>query len=282
MGEPDMPSSFSADKALFPRSLTVHVQLDDDPRYRGSIHDDDVARARGYKAALVPGAFVYGHISRVAIEAWGQVWAERGGMGARFRRPVYNGDVLTIKAAELVGSPEMRRAGISAVNEEGEEVASGWVGLPDAQPVVPDISGFAILPRPEMPPRVAAGELQPGMPVTTADSVLTEAEFRKSLSAFGERHPLYSDPGFVHSGCLMRLAMGDTNNSFAFPAPVVLTSAEAQHFGLVRPGQRLTTVGRITDASLHKGKYYFESEEFMMADGVPVARFLRTSIYAYA
>ncbi len=160
MGEPDMPSAISADKSLFPRGLTVHVQLDDDPRYRGSIHDDDVARARGYKAALVPGAFVYGHISRVAIEAWGQVWSECGGMGARFRRPVYNGDVLTIRAAELEGSPEMRRAGISAVNEEGEEVASGWVGLPDAQPAVPDISGFAILPRPEMPPRVAAGELQ--------------------------------------------------------------------------------------------------------------------------
>ncbi|WP_162950229.1 MaoC family dehydratase [Rhizobium jaguaris] len=272
----------STDKALFPRSLAVHVQLDDDPRYRGSIHDDDVARARGYKAALVPGAFVYGHISRVAIEAWGQAWAERGGMSARFRRPVYNGDVLTIKAGELTDDPQMRRAEIRAVNEEGEEVASGWVGLRDAQPVAPDISGFAILPRPETPPRVAAGALRPGMPVTTADRVLTETDFRKSLSAFSERHPLYSNSGFVHSGCLMRLAMGDTNNSFAFPAPVVLTSAEAQHFGLVRPGQRLTTAGRITDASLRKGKYYFESEEFMMADGVLVARFLRTSIYAYA
>ncbi|MDL2402990.1 hypothetical protein [Rhizobium mayense] len=277
-----MPFSPSTDKALFPRSLTVHVQLDDDPRYKGSIHDDDVARARGYKAALVPGAFVYGHISRVAIEAWGQVWAERGGMGARFRRPVYNGDVLTITAAELTDGPEMRRAMISAVNEEGEEVASGWVGLPDTQPVAPNISGFAILPQPQTPSRVVAGELQPGMPVTTAARVLTEADFRKSLSAFGERHPLYSDPGFVHSGCLMRLAMGDTNNSFAFPAPVVLTSAEAQHFGLVRPGQRLATAGRITDASLRKGKYYFESEEFMMADNVLVARFRRSSIYAYA
>ena len=80
----------------------------------------------------------------------------------------------------------------------------------------------------------------------------------------------------------MRLAMGDTNQSYSFPSPVVLTSAEAQHFAPVYPGQRLTTVGRITDASLRKGKYYFESEEFVSADGVPVARFLRTSIYAYA
>ena len=165
--------------------MTVHVQLDDDPRYIGSIHEDSVARARGYKAALVPGAFVYGHISRVAIEAWGRDWAERGAMGARFRRPVYNGDVLTISATALVGGREMRRAEITAVNEEGEEVASGWVGLPDVRPEVPDLSAFAVIPRPQTPPPVAAGALHAGMPVSTADRVLTEADFRKSLSAFG-------------------------------------------------------------------------------------------------
>lgn len=271
--------SFDAD--IFPRNLIVHVVLDDDPRYRGSIHDDAVARSRGYKAALVPGAFIYGHISRVAIEAWGLAWAERGAMGARFRRPVYNGDTLTVRAAVLNGGSEMRRAEISAVNQDGEEVATGWIGLPDAPPQVPDLTGFTVLPRPEMPPVVGAGELRAGMPVTTAARILTEADFRASLSAFGERHPLYTDPGFVHSGCLMRLAMGDTNNSFRFPAAVVLTGAEAQHFAPVYPGQRLETVGRISDAYLRKGKYYFESEEFLRADGVPVARFFRTSIYAY-
>jgi acyl dehydratase len=274
-------SKLSSDAGLFPRTLTVHVRLDNDPRYEGSIHDDAVARARGYKAALVPGAFVYGHVSRVAIEAWGKAWAERGAMCARFRRPVYNGDVLVIRAAELGGGPEMRRAEVSARNEAGEQVATGWIGLPGMPPPVPDLSDFPILPRPQSPPAVAAGELSTGMPVTTANRVLTEEDFRASLSAFGEQHPLYSDPGFVHSGCLMRLAMGDTNNSFRFPSPVVLTSAEAQHFAPVYPGQRLATVGHVIRTELRSGKYYFDSEEFMTADGVPVARFLRSSIYAY-
>jgi hypothetical protein len=269
------------DADLFPRTLTVHIRLDDDPRYSGSIHDDAVARARGYKAALVPGAFVYGHISRVAIETWGKAWAERGAMGARFRRPVFNGDALLIRAAELGGGPHMRRAAISALNEAGEEVATGWIGLPDAPMPAPDLSGFALLPRPQNPPAIAAGELHAGIPVATADRVLTEADFKSSLSAFGEHHPLYFDPGFVHSGCLMRLAMGDTNNSFRFPSPVVLTSAEAQHFAAVYPGQRLATVGHVVRTELRNGKHYFDSEEFMTADGVPVAKFLRSSIYAY-
>ncbi|WP_454855690.1 hypothetical protein [Rhizobium binxianense] len=266
---------------LFPRQLTVDIRLDDDPRYRGTIHDDAVARARGYKAALVPGAFVYGHVGRVAVEAWGRRWAESGGMGARFRRPVYNGDRLTISATALAGNATMRRAEIAVVNEEGEEVASGWVGLPDTPPTEPDTRSYRILPRPAVPPMVAAGGLKAGMPLTTADKALTEEEFRKSLAAFGELHPLHAGEGIVHSGCLMRLAMGDTNNSFKFPSPVVLTAVETQHFGLVRPGQRLTMVGRIADAYLRKGKYYLESEEFVSADGVPVAWFLRTQIYGY-
>jgi hypothetical protein len=267
---------------LFPRALTVHVRLDDNPRYKGSIHDDAVARARGYKAALVPGAFVYGHISRVAIEAWGRAWAERGAMRARFRRPVYNGDVLVIRAGELGGRPEMRCAAISVANDAGEEVATGWIGLPGAPQPTQDLSGFRLLQRPQNPPVVGAGELSAGTPVTTANRILTDADFRTSLAAFGEQHPLYSDPGFIHSGCLMRLAMGDTNNSFRFPSPVVLTSAEAQHFALVYSGQRLATVGHVVRAELRNGKYQFDSEEWMTADGVPVARFLRSSIYAYA
>jgi hypothetical protein len=264
----------------FPRTLVVDIRLDDDSRYKGSIHDDDVARARGYKAALVPGAFVYGHVSRLAIEVWRKRWAESGGMGVRFRRPVYNGDRLTIRAAELGGDALMRRADVGVFNEDGEEVANGWIGLPDVQPDVPDTSQFTLLPRLDTPPSVAAGELQAGMPLTTAGRVLSEEDFRRSLSAFGESHTLYLDEGIVHSGCPMRLAMGDTNNSFKFPAPVVLTAVEAQHYGLVRPGQRLTTVGRVAGAYLRKGKHYLESEEFMSADGVVVARFLRTQIYA--
>jgi hypothetical protein len=277
-----MAELLSADTHLFPRTLTVDIRLDDDPRYKGSIHDDAVARARGYKAALVPGAFVYGHVSRVAIEAWGTAWAERGAMGARFRRPVYNGDRLTIAAAELRGGAAMRRSEVRAVNADGEEVATGWIGLSDRPKPKPDLGDFELLPRPRVPPAVAAGELGAGMPITTADRILTEADFRASLAAFGETHPLYGDPGFVHAGCLMRLAMGDTNNSFKFPAPVVLTSAEAQHFALVYPGQRLATVGRIVATELRNGKHYFDSEEVLAADGAPVAAFRRRSIYAYA
>lgn len=265
----------------FPRELVVDIRLDDDPRYKGSIHEDAVARARGYKAALIPGAFIYGHVSRLALQAWGEDWTIRGGMGTQFRRPVYNGDRLTLRAGPLSGDAQMRRSEVSVNNEDGEEVATGWIGMPDGIPVMSDLSGFSIKPRPETPPQIEAGKLTPGMPLTTANRVLTDADFKASLRAFWETEEFYRRENIVHSGCLMRLAMGDTHNTFRFPSPMVLTAVETQHFGQVKPGQRLATVGTVASAYLRKGKYYLESEEFMLADGELVARFFRTQIYAY-
>jgi acyl dehydratase len=266
---------------LFPRTLAVDIRLDDDPRYKGSIHDDAVARAAGYRAALVPGAFVYGHVSRLAIEAWGRTWAETGALSASFRRPVYNGDRLVLSAGPLAEQDGFLRSCVSVTNGDGEAVATGWVALPAHPFAPPDISALPVLPMPEHPRPVAPGDLAPGMPTHSRDRVLSQADFETSLRAFGERHPFYLD-GYVHSGCLMRMAMGDTNGGFLFPAPIVLTEAEGQHYALVRPGTRITTSGRILEIFLRNGRHYFISEEHMIADGrAVVARFRRTSIYAY-
>jgi acyl dehydratase len=267
--------------AAFPRRVEIPIRLDDNPRYKGSVHDDEVARRLGYKAALVPGAFVYGHMSRLAIEAWGTDWARRGRMFARFRRPVYNGDVLAAEASALERSPDGLRAAVTMRNEDGEEVATGWIGLPEGEPAPPPIESLPVEPLPDPRRAVGPGGITVGMRVGSRNTVLTREDVRISLSAFDERHPLYTDPGFVHSGCLVRLAMADTNQSFDYPSPVVFVAGEAQHYGLVFPGQRLATSGTVTAAYERKGKHYFESEEYLIADGAAVvARFRRTSIYA--
>jgi len=268
--------------ARFPHTVEIPIRLDDDPRYKGSIHDDAVARARGYKAALVPGAFVYGHVSRLAVDAWGADWAARGGMKARFRRPVYNGDVLTIAASALTDDGTGVQATISAVNTDGEEVAVGWIALPHERPAPPALADLPMLPAAEAPPAVAAGGLTAGTRLTTKNRVLGQDDYERSLKAFDERHAFYANRDIVHSGCLIRLTMGDANGSFRLPAAVVFTEGEAQHYGLVRPGMRLATSGTVTDVYVRKGKHYFDSEEYLIADGKEVvARFRRTSIYAY-
>lgn len=263
-----------------PKSLKVHVTLDDAPHYKGSIHDDAVARARGYKAALIPGAFVYGHISRVAIEAWGADWAKGGAMAARFRRPVYNGDDLSVDVGALADDDTGLRCDVTVTNGEGEEVASGWIALPSRPVLPPDFGTLVLRPAPNVPVKVEPGGMVVGDVICTRGRMLTPDDFRTSLKAFEETHPLYAGQDFVHCGMLMRLAMGDTYSGWQFPASVVLVSVEAQHFTTVRPGQRIRTVGRITEVYERRGNHYFVAEEYLIADEATIAaRFLRTQIY---
>ena len=275
--------SLANNVAQFPRQLVVDIKLDDAPHYKGSIHDDAVARAAGYKAALIPGAFVYGHVSRLAVDAWGEAWARNGAMSARFRRPVYNGDVIVVSATALEDDGAFLRAEVSVRNEDDEEVATGWVALPHEPQRAPAIADLLVLPTPDEPQLVGIGDLDVGMRTFSRDRVLTPEDYAISRSAFAETHPLYDQRGLVHSGMLMRMAMGDTQSGLKFPSPVVLTEAEAQHYAVVNPGQRVKNSGRIVDVFERKGKHYFVSEEFTIVDDTVVAaRFRRTSIYAYA
>src|SRR5690606_3028910 len=167
--------------SIFPRSYEVKILLNDEPHYKGSIHDDEVARARGYKAALIPGAFIYGHISRGAIESWGQDWAERGSMSARFRRPVYNHDVITVLLDELVDDGQGVRSQARVVNGDGEEVATGWIGLAHQAPVPPAPATLTLLPTPAVPPPVKAGEVPVGGLNNSTERVRTARVVSASL-----------------------------------------------------------------------------------------------------
>lgn len=265
----------------FPAQATVEMRLDADPRYAGSAHDNATARLMGYKAALIPGAFVYGHATRLAVDAWGMNWITRGSIATRFRRPVYDGDRLTVRAAELVRTDDGVKADLRITNADDEEVVTGWIALPDVSPTAPDLADLPVLPQPDPPPAVGAGEMRAGARIGAQQAVLGEADVRASAAAFAETHPLYAREGVVHSGCLVRLTMRDALRSFAFPMPVVFAAVEAQHFAPARPGCRMGTSGTVTAAYSRRGRHYFDSEEYLIAEGRRVlARFRRVNLYA--
>lgn len=264
--------------ALFPSTRMLTIRLDDNPAYRGSVHDDAVARRMGYRAALVPGAFLYGHVARVAAEAWGEAWLRRGRMGARFRRPAYRDDRLACTVSGLAAWEDGVRAEVTLRDRDGEEVVTGWVGLPDADPPAPT-EPLPVLPLPDPPPTIEPGGLAAGLRLGSRGAVLTQADVAASRLAFDEHHPLFAGGGFVHPGCLIRLAMADANRSFRFPSAVVFVEGEARHHAAVRAGCRIETSGTVTAAYERRGRHYFESQETLLADGVVAARFRRVSIY---
>ena len=61
------------------------------------IHDDEVAQKFGFTGGLVPGVDVYAYLCHPPAVAWGEAWLREGTMSARFAKPAYDGELLTIE-----------------------------------------------------------------------------------------------------------------------------------------------------------------------------------------
>lgn len=258
----------------FPATIEVLAQLDDNPRYRGSVHDDAVAQSMGYRAALLPGAFIYTYAARLAVSAWGMDWAEAGGISGRFRRPVFNGDVLTVAAgAEDSGG----RHALAVTNQLGEEVMTGSLLAPRREaPEAPLVFHPHAEPRQQMD----AASMCPGQRFNTTSRVLTAEDLAASRQAMGETHSVFLDNDIAHPGCLVRLTMDDVLRSFSLPMPPIFTAVETRNYCAVRPGDRVSTSAVATEVFARAGKHYFVSEEYLVLDGTRIAALhLRTNLF---
>ena len=261
----------------------VVARLGFSPHYAGSSHDDAVARQLGFRAALIPGAFVYGFMSRVALDLWGREWLVRGQLTTRFRRPVYNGDALEIEVSTIARYADDESVKLVIRNARGDDVAIGSVGLPGAPPAAPDLSKWPVLDAATVgtPPTIGPGELSIGFLISSRNEVISEPAFLQSLEDFSEDHPVYQAEGIIHAGMLLRQAMGDANRSGSFLSPVILVSSTTQALGIAHVGDRLATSGWVTAVYERKGNHYFDSSEVLIANGcTPIASFQRCSIYA--
>jgi hypothetical protein len=263
-----------------PERLEVTAVLDANPRYAGTSHDDATARAMGYRAALLPGVFVYGHVTRMAVQGWGEDWLARGRASVRFRRPVYHGDRLLIERGPLESVDDGVTADVSVTRiVDGEVVLDGSFGLPDEPPAAPEAP--PLLPRTEPRLEVRAGGLPDGLRLGADETVLSEDIVAQSLQDFHETEPIYRRRGLIHSGCLLRQTMAHALSNLVLPMPVIFAAADVQNFALAPVGRRYSTSGRVTRVWERGGKHYFESEEWLIADGaLVVARHLRRNLYA--
>lgn len=265
----------------FPATLHVTAILDDNPAYKGSVHEDSVARAQGYRAALIPGAFVYDYASRLATTAWGMDWITRGAMGARFRRPVYDGDALIVTATPAGEFENGPNVDLTVTNAEGEAVLVGWMALPAGQIDLPDIAALDFSPFAVPKPTLSISDVVPGLPFFTEERTWSREDAATSREAMGNHEPIYAEQDVAHSACLVRLTMRDVLTSYKFPLAPVFTEVEIRNVAPLHPGCRIETAARIVDVFERRGRHYFQSEEYLVADRSRiVARHLRTNLIA--
>ena len=263
-----------------PDRLEVTAILDPKPSYSGTSHDDATARAMGFRAALIPGAFVYGHVTRMAVQGWGIDWLARGRANVRFRRPVHHGDPLLITRGPLQRDGDGLSAEVTIVHTgSGETVLAGTIGLADAAPQPP--AELPVLPVRDPPLEVVPGGLAAGLRLGSGETLLDGELVGESLDDFHETEPLYRERRLIHSGCLVRRTMGDVMANLVLPMPLIFAAVEVQNLAPAPVGGRYRTSAAVTRVWEDRGRHYFDSEEWLIADGrLVVARHLRRNLYA--
>ena len=260
-----------------PPSITIVAAMADDPRYQGSIHDDASARNFGYKGALVPGPIVYGYLSQIPIRSWGLPWLERGTMRSHSRRPVYQGDTITISADPIQTTEAGRAMRLVARNDAGDTVATGEATLPSLAAMPPDIAGFPVTPLVDPKPFIPVDQFGPGRRFSSDAIVMTQQVLDHHLAEFSESWSGYSAQGIAHSGYLMRRMVRDSVLSYAHETPGIYVTAWTQHLALARVGDSLRTSGVVTAIYELKGQHYYDSDHVVIANGTSVIAFARRS-----
>lgn len=233
--------------------------------HQNRIHDPELARSFGFRGGLVPGVDVFAYMAHPVCAAWGLEWVRHGLMEARFSRPVYDGDRLTVVAA-----PAGERLELQVVNAAGDICAAGAAGPgPDEPP--PDPAGWPEEPLPEPPPPATreAFEARPVLGSTTV--TIGEAEARAQLAEVRETLPIFEEQRVVHPGHLLRLADSVLAANVSLP-PWMHVSSRALFFGTAGWGDRLSVRARVTALFEKKGHRFVQLDVLAIRGTEPVMR----------
>jgi acyl dehydratase len=238
------------------------------------IHHDDVARSYGFAGGLVPGVTVYAYMAHPVVEVLGRAWLERGTMAARFVRPCYDGDVITIDAVPENGALELtaRRAG-------DEVIATGTASVPSRPASPPPITAYPTAPLPDERPPATLDALAALDPLGSWEATFRVDHAPAFLDQIGEGLPLFRADGLAHPGHLL-LAANSILVANVRLGPWMHVGSEVTNFGVVADGDRVSTRGRVADLFERKGHSFAELDLLLVADDSrPVQHVRHTLIY---
>jgi acyl dehydratase len=244
------------------------------------IHDDDVAKQYGFAGGLVPGVTDYAYMTRPLIEAFGLAWLEHGRLSARFLKPIYEGEEVTVTAAVASFDDAGVSVDVSALNPAGEICASGTGGLPKVPPPAPGLDDVPVGPLFAGRPAASEEALAVGTVLGTVETAFGDEEYTRYLEDAREHLPLYEGPNAVApSGYLIREANRVLVQNVRL-GPWIHVSSEVQHHGLVHRGDRLSTRARVVDLFERGGHKFVDLDVLLVANGErPVMRVAHRAIW---
>jgi acyl dehydratase len=237
------------------------------------IHDDATAKRFGFKGGLVGGVHVYAYMSHMPVQRWGRAWLERGTGEARFGKPVYEGDIAEITAADDANGMTLQ------VDSGGVLCATGRAGLPDTAQGAPVLADFRAVPA--RVNRVGADEqsLKVGDWLGMNPLTVTPDYQSQDISDTRETDPIYLRDGIVHSGTILRCCNWALSHNVILPAWMHMGSTVQNH-GVALVGDTLNVRARVTKNYEHKGHKWVEIDALVIANEArPIARVTHIAIY---
>jgi hypothetical protein len=236
------------------------------------IHDDAVARRFGFGGGLVPCGDVYAYMAHLPVARWGRAWLERGCAECRFQKPVYDGDIATVTAAESPDGLDLR------VESHGEVCATGHAFAPDHATPPPER-----FPEPPLPPadRPPASEttLAVGTLLGIRPLAITRELVEQCVADLRDTETVYLKEGLAHPVIIARTGNWALNHNVAL-GPWMHVGSKLQHFAATHIGDELSVRACITGNYEHKGHRFVEADVLVLANrATPIARIAHTAIW---
>lgn len=240
------------------------------------IHETGSAEQLGFDGALVPGPSIYAYLSIPALDRWGAAWVEQGYSTVRFRRPIYRGESLEIRAAPVAGSEELA---VEVVDPGGVVRAAGVMGPPVTAGPTPAAPPFRHTPRGNPLPVATFDVLAelPGVPTyefSAGHEPDIEAVLGDVLSGWipdGAGHPERQ---------ISRGTIRSMHHGFTPAGATILVGLASQQFRAAQIGEPLVTVGRVIAAWVKDGRTFATNDMWILdAEHLPVIRAQNTTIW---
>ena len=236
------------------------------------IHDDAVAKRFGFSGGLVPGVDVYGYMTHQAVGRWSRAWLAHGTADCRFIKPVYDGKVATVTAAESADGLDIQ------VESEGVLCATGSAALPP--PVAPPaLADFVAVDVRAARAPASRESLAEGSWLGIAPYPVTPEYSAQYLKDLRETDTLYANEGLVHPGIILRTCNWALSHNVVL-GPWIHVGSKVQNFAAAHVGDALTIRARIVRNYEHKGHLFVDLDVLVLTrDTKPVARVAHTAIY---
>jgi hypothetical protein len=261
-----------------PKSWTAEA-FNPVPESENRIHSDEIARAYGFRGALVPGVVVSAYLLHPAAESWGRDWLERGQASVVVHSPVYDGEVFRVE----VDPAEDDEYQAVLIDGRGERCATAQASLADQPPDPPSRRGDVLRDRDDERP-VASRDVMEHLRDTGLGAISARwssaAEITSYLRNSSQMASSFCDEGFANPGFILGLTNWVLGRNVKM-SPWLHLQTDSQHYRPIAPDTDLVVEAAISDLFEKKGHEFVDLEVgiFRRSDDAAVASVRLRAIY---